>query len=175
MNTHVDRLDVQIIITSTHVWLTACCQDDVSWQMIAPQKEQNLPKTTKAHKNVPQILQLQFVFEKTSRREDICLQTLTSNFFCQLPNKKSLVDTLIAIGNVIDISSVYFLLLNTDVFTFRAEMLFEAICFFVFAITVSRSNQMKEDHWLSWRWIYLLLCNNLFLCQGKHIWNYNTF
>ena len=176
MNTHVDRLDVQIIITSsTHVWLTACCQDDVSWQMIAPQKEKNLPKTTKARKNVPQILQLQFVFEKTSRREDICLQTLTSNFFCQLPNKRSLVDTLIAIGNVIDISSVYFLLLNTDVFTFSAEMLLEAICFFVFAITVARSNQMKEDHWLSWCWIYLLLCNNLFPCQGKHIWNYNTF
>ena len=99
---------------------------------------------------------------------------LTSNFFSQLPNKRPLVDTLIAIGNVIDISSVYFLLLNTDVFTFRAEMLLEAICFFVFAITVSRSNQMKEDHWLSWRWIYLLLCNNLFLCQGKKIYGTTT-
>ena len=146
--------------------------------MIAPQKvgEKNLPKSTKALKNGPQILQLRFVLKKASRREDICLQKLTSNFFCQPPNKRTLVDTLIAwIGDVIDSSSVYFLLLNTDVFTFRAEMLFEAICFFVFAITVARSNQMKEDHWLSWCWIYLLLCNNLFLCQGKHIWNYNTF
>ena len=146
--------------------------------MIAPQKvgEKNLPESTKVLKNVPQILQLQFVLKKASRREDICLQKLTSNFFGQPPNKRTLVDTLIAwIGDVIDLFSVYFLLLITDVFTFRAEMLFEAICFFVFAIIVARSNQMKEDHWLSWCWIYLLLCNNLFLCQGKHTWRNNTF
>ncbi|XP_067046781.1 uromodulin-like isoform X1 [Acropora muricata] len=44
-------------------------------------------------------------------------------------------------------------------------MLFEAIYFFVSAIIVARSNQLKEHHWLSWCWLYLLLCNNLFLCQ----------
>ena len=48
----------------------------------APQKEKNWPKSTKALKKVLQILQLQFVLEKTSRREDICLQTLTSHFIC---------------------------------------------------------------------------------------------
>ncbi|XP_067046784.1 uromodulin-like [Acropora muricata] len=26
---------------------------------------------------------------------------------------------------------------------------------------------MKEHHWLSWCWLYLLLCNNLFLCQDS--------
>ncbi|XP_074606892.1 uncharacterized protein LOC141859895 [Acropora palmata] len=46
-------------------------------------------------------------------------------------------------------------------------MLFEAIYFFVFAILVARSNPMKEHHWLSWCWLYLLLCNNLFLCQDS--------
>ena len=27
---------------------------------------------------------------------------------------------------------------------------------------------------LAWCWIYLLLCNNFFLCQGKHTWNHST-
>ena len=76
----------------------------------APQKEKNLPKSTKALKNVLQILQLQFVLEKTSRREDICLQTLTSHFICQPPNIRFLVGTLqeqIAMGDVIDIIGTF--------------------------------------------------------------------
>ena len=100
----------------------------------APQKEKNLSKSTKALKKVLQILQLQFVLEKTSRREDICLQTLTSHFICQSPNIRTLVGTLqeqIAIGDVTDIIDIYFLLLNTDVLTFRVEMLFEVVYFFV--------------------------------------------
>ena len=99
----------------------------------APQKEKNLPKSTKALKKVLQILQLQFVLEKTSCREDICLQTLTSHFICQPPNMRTLVGTLqkqIAIV-MSPISSVYFLLLNTDEFTFPAEILFEVVYFFV--------------------------------------------
>ncbi|XP_074606870.1 uromodulin-like isoform X1 [Acropora palmata] len=73
------------------------------------------------------------------------------------------IESLIAIGDVIDI----FLIFPCSEYRsiFRAEMLFEAIYFFVFAIIVARSNQMKEHHWLSWCWLYLLLCNNLFLCQ----------
>ena len=57
-----------------------------------------------------QILQLQFVLEKTSRREDICLQTLTSHFICYPPNKRTLVGTLqeqIAMGDVIDIIGIF--------------------------------------------------------------------
>ena len=67
-------------------------------------------KSTKALKKVLQILQLQFVLEKTSRREDICSQTLTSHFICQPPNNRTLVGTLqeqIAIGDVIDIISIF--------------------------------------------------------------------
>ena len=59
-----------------------------------PQKEKNLSKSTKGFKKVLQILQLQFVLEKTSRREDICLQTLTSHFICWPPNKRTLVGIL---------------------------------------------------------------------------------
>ena len=84
------------------------------------------------------------------------------------------IDTLIAIGDVIDIFLIFPCSEHRSVF--HAEMLFEAIYFFVFAIIVARSNQMKEHHWLSWCWLYLLLCSNLFLCQGKqHIWTRNTF
>ena len=76
----------------------------------APQKEKNLSTLTKALKKVLQILQLQFVLEKTSRREDICLQTLTSHFICQPPNIRTLVGTLqkqIAMGDVTDIIGIF--------------------------------------------------------------------
>jgi len=76
----------------------------------APQKEKNLSKSTKALKTMLQILQLQFVLEKTSRREDISLQTLTSHFICQSPNKRTLAGTLqeqIAMGDVIDIIGTF--------------------------------------------------------------------
>ena len=74
----------------------------------APQKEENFSKSTKALKKVLQILQ--FVLEKTSRREDIYLQTLTSHFICQPPNIRTLVGTLqepIAMGDVIDIIGIF--------------------------------------------------------------------
>ena len=76
----------------------------------APQKEKNLSTLTKALKKVLQILQLQFVLEKTSRREDFCLQTLTSHFICYPPNKRTLVGTLqkqIAMGDVTDIIGTF--------------------------------------------------------------------
>ena len=67
-------------------------------------------KVAKLLKKVLQILQLQFVLEKASRREDICLQTLTSHFICQPPNIRTLVGTLqeqIAMGDVIDIIGIF--------------------------------------------------------------------
>ena len=99
----------------------------------APQKEKNLSKSTKALKKMLQILELQFVLEKTSRREDICLQTLTSQFICQPPNITILVGTLqeqIAMGDVIDIIGI-FPSSEYHVLTFRAEMLFEVVYVFV--------------------------------------------
>ena len=73
-----------------------------------PQEEKNLSKSTKALNKVLQILQ--FVLEKTSRKEDICLQRLTSRFICQSPNKRTLVGTLleqIAMSDVIDIIGTF--------------------------------------------------------------------
>ena len=127
----------------------------------APQKEKNVPKSTKALKKALQILQLQFVLEKTSRRQDICLQTLTSHFICQPPNIRTLVRTLqkqIAMGDVANIIGifpspeyrhVYFSRGNT----FRSRLFLcqilqfllrrhVAIHFFIFAIIVARSNQI---------------------------------
>ena len=62
------------------------------------------------HNKVRQILQLQFVLEKTSRREDIYLQTLTSHFICQPPNIRTLDGTLreqIAMGEVTNIIGLF--------------------------------------------------------------------
>ena len=80
----------------------------LSTTLHAPQKDKILPKSTKALKKRLQILQ--FVLEKTSPREDICLQTMTSHFICQPPDKRILVGTLqeqIAMGDVIDIIGAF--------------------------------------------------------------------
>ena len=152
-----------------------------------PQKEKHLSNSTKALKKVLEILQSQFVLEKTSRRQDICLQTLNSHFICHPPNIRTLVGTLqeqIAMGDVTDITGifpsseyrrVYFSRGNT----FRSRLFLRqiltfllprhvAIHFFIFAIIVARSNQMEQDYLLGAGYTLCFVITSFFLKVSIH-------
>ena len=112
----------------------------------APPKEKNLSKSTKALKKMLQILQ--FVLEKTSRREDICLQTLTSHFICQSLNIGTLQEQ-IAICDVIDIigtfpSSEYWCVYFSRGDAFRSRLFLYQILKFLLTRRVSNLSWKRK-------------------------------